>query len=258
MCNPRRVRVTATRELREAWQREVSRSIELQEIVTGEARVRQPLGATVGAPVLRAIVDLMSRPESGWTAVEEGFRHEVEGGYVLYHADESLLEIVAQSRDTVTVVGEATQRLGGEIVDTLQAQGEGKYYDDHWGGRTEVHARRDADAQAQRALDQAQRERIAAAEREAEDLAAQGLTAEAAARAREQMRQQAEQTRADLAAQSRSRMETVGVLARRAFHAVLAQGYANSILAYARLHGASDIHCDESGDTVDIEFSLRA
>ena len=37
MCNPRRVKVTATREIQECWQREVERRVELSEEVVGEA-----------------------------------------------------------------------------------------------------------------------------------------------------------------------------------------------------------------------------
>ena len=42
MCNPRRVTITATRELAEAWRQEVSRTVELTGRVAGEARVHQP------------------------------------------------------------------------------------------------------------------------------------------------------------------------------------------------------------------------
>src|SRR5262249_57039713 len=51
MCNPRRVRITATRELAEAWQREVTRSVQLRGRVVGEARARQALGDALSTPV---------------------------------------------------------------------------------------------------------------------------------------------------------------------------------------------------------------
>ena len=48
MCNPRRVTVTATRDIAEAWRREVSRTVQLTEQVTGEARLRQTLSSRLG------------------------------------------------------------------------------------------------------------------------------------------------------------------------------------------------------------------
>ena len=50
MCNKRQVKIMATQQLCEAWQREVTRTVQLSGRVTGEARVRQPLDGTLGGP----------------------------------------------------------------------------------------------------------------------------------------------------------------------------------------------------------------
>jgi hypothetical protein len=107
MCNPRRVTTTLTRDLAEAWRREVSRTVELRSQVAGEARIRQPLEASIGTPALRALQVALAAEGSGWTPVEEGFRRDVEGGYVVYLIDERALEIVAVLEDEVEARGEA-------------------------------------------------------------------------------------------------------------------------------------------------------
>jgi hypothetical protein len=88
MCNPRRVSITATRELAEAWRREVSRTVQLRGRVVGEARVRQALGPTLGVPARRALDAALAGGVEGWREVEGGYRHDVEGGYVVYRPDE--------------------------------------------------------------------------------------------------------------------------------------------------------------------------
>ena len=70
MCNPRRVEVTATRAIAEAWERAVRRAASRRGTVRGEVRIRQSLAASLGAQfwfdVLGKIVNLRmsgKRPE---------------------------------------------------------------------------------------------------------------------------------------------------------------------------------------------------
>ncbi len=115
MCNPRRIRVTATRQLNQAWEREVSRTIELQEQVTGEARVRQPLDTTLGTPALRSLESILGAEGSGWREVETGYRYDVEGGYVIYLVDEQALEIVATLEAEIQTSVQETRKVDGLI-----------------------------------------------------------------------------------------------------------------------------------------------
>ena len=55
MCDPRRVTVTATRQVQEAWEREVQRVAEFPGTLIGEARIRQPLDASLGGPAMMAL-----------------------------------------------------------------------------------------------------------------------------------------------------------------------------------------------------------
>ena len=258
MCNPRRIRVTATRQLNQAWEREVSRTVELNQQVIGEARVRQPLDATLGTPALRALESALAADDSGWREVEEGYRYDVEGGYVIYLLEERALEIVATLQDEVQTSAQATRRLEG-IVDTeISAEGEGRYYDDGWGGRTKKLAEQKAQEAARQKLDNITRTQIEQAESEAENQASADVEAEARTQAQEQLQQIAAQRQEDLSAQARQHLNTVGVRCRQAFHQALARGYRDAILAYARRNGADNIQCNEDGNIVEIEFNLRS
>lgn len=175
MCNPRRIRVTATRQLNQAWEREVSRTVELQQQVIGEARVRQPLDATLGTPALRALESALVADDSDWREVEEGYRYDVEGGYVIYLVDEQALEIVAALPDEVQTSAQASRRLEGTVNTEISAEGEGRYYDDGWGGRTKKVAEREAQIAAQQQLDNMSRAQIERAENEAEARAARDI-----------------------------------------------------------------------------------
>lgn len=257
MCNPRRIQITATRQLNEAWQREVTRAVSLSESVRGEARVRQPLGATLSRPALRALESALAGNDSGWAETGEGYRYEVEGGYAVYHTGEQALEIVAYLEDEVEARAEQTTRLEGRVTEEIVAEGEGQYYDDGWGGRNEERGRHDAHTQAERKLDAAARARLERAGQEAEAQMVSGFEAAVRTQAEGELRRRAAERQAALAEQARRHLESVGLRARQAFHQLLAHAYRDAILAYARQHRAEGIQCHEDGEVVEIEFSLR-
>ncbi len=256
MCNPRRIRVAATRRLNEAWQREVLRTVSLSENVMGEARVRQSLGATLGGPTLRALELAMAADDSGWTEVGEGYRYNVEGGYVIYLIEERALEIVATLADVVEARGDASEVLEGTVEDEISVKGEGRYYDDGWGGHTREKAEKAARTDAEQKLEEAVQAKVDEAKETAESQAAGDVEAQAHAQAEEHLLEQAAERREQLARRAVEHLETVGLRCRQAFHQVLARGYRDAILAYAKRNGAGGIQCHENGDVVDIEFCL--
>lgn len=258
MCNPRRVSVTATRELAEAWQREVSRTAALSAQVVGEARVSQRMTDTLGGPALKALEAALGAGDSGWREVEEGYRFDVEGGYAVYRTDDQTLEIVAVREGVVEATGEASTVLAGEVRETLSAEGGAGYYEDGWGGRTEERARAEAEEAARRQLDDAARSRVRDAAKEAEAAADATLKAQAEAAARARLERTAEQRREELARQATSQVEAVGLRCRQAFHTLLARAYRDAILAYARRNGADGIQYQENGDVLEIEFHLQS
>lgn len=254
MCNPRRISVTATRELQEAWQQEVRRTARVSAQVVGEARVRQRLSDTISRQALAGL-EIALAEDDAWEERDDGsFRHRVEGGFVLYHPDEQELEIVAVREDQVTGDGAVTEEIDIFLQESLEAVGTGRYYDDNYGGHTEERAAQVANQQAAADLDRQQQRVIEEAERQAEDAASDAVQARADEAARADLERSASETRARLESQAHEHLDNVGLRCRQAFHQVLARGYRDALLAYARSQGAEVItHRDDDG-TLDLEL----
>ena len=184
MCNPRRVRVKATRQLAEAWDHEVRRQVTLGGRAVGRAAVREQVADRLGRPVLATLDDALAGLD-GWQAVDDGYRIDLDGGYAQYHSDTGELEIVAELAEDIQAQGEAAATVRAEVEALIEAQGTGRYYDDGWGGLTEQTARRDAEADAQRALERVAAERTSQAKQAAESGAGQQVRARAEAAAQE-------------------------------------------------------------------------
>lgn len=257
MCNPRRIRISATRRINEAWQREVARVCELSTIVAGEARVRDAIASTVGRPALIALEQALANGCEGWTAFEDGYRFDVEGGFAYYSIDTQELEIVAILQDEVCVAGEHRETLKGEVDTDVTVQGEGQYFSDGWGGRTKERAQREAKEDAERKLARAVEQSRREAADKAEQESIQAIAAQARQFAEEKLEAISRRRQAELADQARLRLEMVGIRARQAFNRVLAQAYRDAILAYARANGAGGIRCNEDGNVVELEFSIN-
>jgi hypothetical protein len=257
MCNPRRIRVEATRRLSESWNHEVRRQVRLQGEAVGRAQVRQPLGTVLGGPVLTALERVLEQRD-GWREVPEGFRHDLDGGYVVYHVDTRELEAVAELRTQVSAEQEASTQVDGFVEDALQVEGEGRYYDDGWGGLTEQTARRDAERDAQARLEQAAADRVTQARAEAEATAEEDVEARARAGAEAALDQARSAARADLEHAAAQRLEAVGARAQEAFNTVLALAYRDAVLAYARSRRAQGLEMSQTDGVLRIEFEMEA
>lgn len=256
MCNPRRVTITATRELAEHWERALERQVRLHGEAVGEVRVREQLGDSQAANVLAALGTLLERGRQGWRRDGAAWRHELEGGYLHYQPDQGTLEIVAVATRAVEAEGRAQRRLSGQAQGEISAQGEGGYYDDHYGGRTEEHARADAQAQAEANLARLAQTRRAQAAAEAERAAEPELLAEAQAAGEANLARQREALRAELETEARQRLSAVGLRARQLVNGLLADAYREVILAYAASRGATVVHDHNDDHTLELELRL--
>ncbi|MFE9448069.1 hypothetical protein [Streptomyces sp. NPDC006739] len=256
MCNPRRIRVRATRELAVAWEREIRRRVVRSGQATGSARVCEPLRGSVGAPTLAALPGVLARTP-GWEETEDSFRHSFDGGWVAYRPAEAELEIVATVSADIEAVGEATETVRGQVTGTIEAEGTGVYYDDRWGGTDPESARREAGLAAEAALDREVRERVRAARGEA-GAGEEGQAQEAAtARADEALAAAARAREPELRDRAAARLAAVGVTARNHFHQALADAYRDAVLAFARSRGAEFVRCSEADGVLEIDFELR-
>jgi hypothetical protein len=248
--------VHATRTLANAWEQEVRRQVTRRGTTVGEAGIREELTGSFGTPTLAALVGVLMRAD-GWEADGEGFRHALDGGHVTYHPATRELEIVARAESEVEVSAEASTVVAGQLTDTVDADGEGTYYDDEWAGHTRRRAEADAEADAARALDAQAANLAHEARRRAEEDQGASVEAQAARRADAAFAQasadRTEQLRRDAAA----RLDAVGVQGRAVFHQALADAYRDAILAYARSRRAEGVRCTRDGGVLDIEFEIE-
>lgn len=257
MCNPRRIRVRATAELAEAWDQEVRRQATRSGRLSGEARVRESLADTVGGPTLAALTMVLAGLD-GWTEHSDGtFSHELDGGLITFDPATRELEITATVTDQVSVTEEASATVAAGVTDTVEAQGEGVYYDDGWGGRTAETAQRDAERDLERSIADALRLRRQQARQEADTAAGADVERAAGARADAAFAAASAARAAELRRVATDRLIAVGVEGRALFHAALAQAYRDAILAYARSRRASNLQHSEQDGVLDIEFELE-
>ncbi|MDJ0841551.1 MAG: molecular chaperone DnaJ [Acidobacteriota bacterium] len=257
MCNPRRVTITATRELAENWEREITRTVNRRGTARGEARVVQDLALTQGRPVLALLPRVLEAGLDDWTREGETWRHAVEGGYLRYTPADHRLEIVAVAEDRVEVTADARQRLQGQVRGRLEAEGLGRYYDDGWGGHTEDKAERQAEEDAQQKLDRAARERIQSEGDRAEAEADAQLTARAEAQAEEALAARREAERVRLEEEAAARLDRVGVRARQVVNRLLGAAYRQAILDHGAQRGATVVRDDDAGDVIEIELMMN-
>lgn len=210
MCNPRRIEVTATRQVAEAWEHEVRRAASRSGTVTGEARVRQALDASVGAPTLATLERALEAGFAGWRREGDAFRHDVEGGYVVYSLEDQSLTIVATASDVVHGRGEAGARLTGRVEGEIAGRGEGRYYDDGYMGRTEARAREEAQRAAEAGVDAQVKAQVEGDKEAAEREAAGKLLADADRAAQADWEARAAERRAALERAAADHLAAVG------------------------------------------------
>ncbi len=258
MCNPRRVRVRATRVLAEAWQQEVRRQVTRTGRTTGEARVVEPLGQSIGGITLTALNGVLGRAE-GWERGEDGvFRHALDGGQISFDPATRVLEIVARVSAEITGVGEAVTVVRAQASGTIEEEGVGTYYDDGWEGRTEQTARRDAEEDLRRSLERAEDALRDRARRAAEAEVGEDLGRQAAERADAELARVAAARERELRQLAADRLMAVGAEGRTRFHQALGEAYQEAILAYARSRNASNVRHSTTDGVVEIEFEMQA
>ncbi len=259
MCNPRRVEVTATRQVREAWEREIERMAEVVDTLTGEARIRQPLDSSLGGPTIMALQTLLANGVEGWSEETDGsYRHAVEGGYVVYYPEDRNLEIVAAVETEIRESGKARERISGVWEGEVESKGEGQYYDDGWGGHTEDRARQVAQRAAEAGIQKETEQQLSSEAEEAEQKREQALLEQAEQAARQRVAQRAEVLQPELQQRARERLEEVGIRARQVFHRLLAHACRDALMGLARRRGVAnhDITTHETDEYLEIDFVL--
>lgn len=263
MCNPRRIRVTATRDVIESWQVELERSVQLSDAVASELEVSYPFGGTLGART-RTVFEQALAAAPAWRE-SEGVHHlELAGGQVAYHPGSGELRVTTRLEDVVSVEGHAAERRTGKVAETARGRGVGRYYDDGEGGLSrstaQRYARMSAEAEAEanaRELAEAVRRRAEAdSARAARDLE-RDVERAASADAARRLEEERTRARGQLEARNREQLQQVAEAGLLAVNAVLAGAYQNALLTYARERGATGVECVDSDGVISIQFEME-
>jgi hypothetical protein len=264
MCNPRRIRERATRQVSEAWRAAIERTARLNGTATGRAELSQPLGTMLGASARRAFEAAIAS-DSSWERRDDAYYMAVPGGEACYRPGSGNLEISVELSAYVEAEGSATEVVEGTIEETVEAYAEGQYYDDGYGGFTRERAQREAldtaAAEAERqARDRAEAARRTAAQRSAAAQAVGGDRAqrEAEAQARARFTAEHERRGEQLTGEAQALLDRVHEDSMRGVWATVAIGYRNALLEYARRHGGRDIDVTQVGNTMQVQFRMAA
>jgi hypothetical protein len=250
------VTIRATRRLAEAWDQEVRRQVTLHGEAVGRCAVRHALDSSLGRPVLAHLERFLERsPE--WTPTADGYRHDVEGGYVYFDVVRHELEIVAEVREAIQASGEGAVTLTNTLDESAEEEGTGHYYDDGYRGLTEEVGREEARRAAESALDEAAARRHREVERAAEAGAEAGVLEQATAVAQDSLAAAAVRRGTELNQAASGEMSTVGIQARAVFHQALANAYRDAVLTYARRRRAEGMRVSENNGLIDIEFEME-
>jgi hypothetical protein len=262
MCNPRRVMIHLARCIEEAWRQTIettaSESGEVAELARLGADV--PLDAEMGDMAL----DMLERVLSGEFEGFEPWARDDRGRYcrdlgdvtIVYDPKSRRLNIETQLSEMVSAEARGAAKASGFTVGQVTAEAVGRYYEDGWGGRTEERAMAEAQAEAERKLDQA----LKALHREQNAPAMEAAEAEAKAEAQERAREALAQAQEEVRAALRERMQaTLARAEERVYHVMnraVGQAYRQTLRRVVRENGGRILKDEETGSVINMELEL--
>lgn len=264
MCNPRRIKVRASRSLTEAWQAEITRTARLTETLSGEARIVEPLGARLPAPVRDRLIELLEA-DPMWRAVEDGYRYDVPGGHLTYYPDTGDLEVVANATAELTAEGIAARTRGGIAEGTAESEAEVSFYSDGYAGRNKAAAEREGETKAGRHAEEEARKNLATqleADRQAaeEALAAQATAVEQEALddARRRIEEQRDTQQEELTAEAGRQVRRLQENYLRVINLPLTHAYRDVILERANQPDVRNLYHTEQDGIIEIQFEMES
>jgi hypothetical protein len=262
MCNPRRVRVKATRTIAEAWRTEIHEAATARGDVNAEARLTQNIGDLLPARARQTFEKAMSE-SAEWTYSAGEYTQVVPGGTVTYRPDTGELEIAVQLSEAIEATGVATLVAEGTVEDQVVAEGVGTYYDDRWRGHTKELAEAEAKAEADKAAEEQARTRTEALKHRAEDAARHALAsrrddamAEARRTAEQQLTTQARDRQASLDIEASEQLDKVRTQSLKGVFHLVASGYAAALQDYAAEYG-ENLEVSEEDGVISIQFEME-
>lgn len=263
MCNPRKIRVRASRRLAEAWQTEIARTAQVSETLTGEAHVVQPFGAALAAPVRDRFAELLAA-DPDWRETGDGFRHDLPNGYLLYRPETGELEITARVSGEITGQATAVRAATGVAEGEAEAEVEERYYGDGYRGNTRRKAEARGKQAAEHAAEERARQELAMSKAQSVAEAQRGLE-EAGDEVEQEARDQAHRALLDRRDQRQRELDAEAdrhAAERyddylRVVNQPLAHAYRDVLLERARRGDAQNLFYNERDGVIDIQFEIR-
>ncbi len=262
MCNPRRVMIHVNRSIEQAWQTSVEQAARTEGEVRERARLHVdiPLAAEMGERAL-AMLERVVQGEFGdyqpWTRDHEGnYRRDLGAVTLVYRPGARDLIVEAALTEQISAEARAAAEASGFTVGEVATEAVGHYYDDGWGGYTEERARRDAEAEAERAL------ATAIENLHRQQHAAELEAAETEARARAETRAAAELERVRTEMRQALRRRLQGILTesrdviRHTVNRLVGETYSQTLMQVAWENGGRIVSDRRSGSVIDLELEL--
>lgn len=262
MCNPRRIRVHATRKIAEAWRAEIEQAATARNDVSSEARLAESIGDLLPPPARIAFEQAM-QAAADWVFADGQYFRSVPGGQVSYRPDTGELEIVIRLETAIEAVGTASLVASGEVTGEVTVEASSTYYSDGFRGRTKDSATKKAQQAAEAKAEEVAARRREALKFEAEERARHELnqrTEEAKAEARlsaeRQLTLQVAEARRDLDEQASQQLELVQAETLKSIFQLVAAGYSNALQIYAAEHG-ENLQVSEEDGVIEIQFEME-
>lgn len=262
MCNPRRVTIHVTRNIHEAWQQAVEQTATATGEVAETARINTAirLDEEMGDLALQMFERTLAGEFAGfeaWQRDEAGrFHRRMDEVMLQYDPETHQLTVEAHLAESVTAEGRGIAEATGITTGEVGAAGEGGYFEDGWGGRTEERARAEAQQRAERLLNseiEALHRRqhageLAQAEAQARAEAEAHARAELA-RLQEERRQQLRERLQGILAQAEERVQHL-------MNRIVGESYRQALRQLVIENGGRVLADEQTGTVINMELEL--
>ncbi len=262
MCNPRKVEISLSRAVEEAWRETVEEAVSQSEEVceTGRVEVELPLDEEMGDMALEMLEQVLSRGMEdmpAWQRRDDGrlFR-ELEEVVLYFDPATRRMSVETRLTECITAGAKARAEAAGVTVGEVTAEAMGRYYDDNWGGLTRERAEKRARQDAEHRLE----EEVAALRRtqnaDALEQARRRARTEAEAEAHARIEEQRENVRTAMRERMVETLEQGQRRAQRIIHRAVGEAYRLTLQRIVDQSGGRTLVDEKTGGVITMELEL--
>jgi hypothetical protein len=251
--------VRLAQEVREEWSRTVEEHVTEQTEIAAQETLETyiDLTAELGDIALEEMRALLQDGYDEWQPDGNTYTRALENGISLrYTPDSGHLQVVARLSETVEAAASGSSAASGLVEGQVAVEGQGRYYDDEWGGYTEQRARRAAEQDAQRQISRAREQLLAEQQQDSLDTARQQARARAQAEARARLEEETERRQAMLQEHLETLLRESEEMVQAAIGPLLGQTYRRALLRLAHENGGQVVQDSESEGSIDLVLRI--